>query len=239
MIGILVAACLDVTLYNVVLIYLSLFYIAQKKDSTSMFMVMLFWSSFFMLVEYLTSQFDVVNKNLEMKEMSDWLDLSMYNAFTFGDLEHFAFDKVLVLLLLWMRLQMHRYIKEVKPSHYDAAVAIMSEKSKVMDFIIDSTAIFVKIVFVCTLIGMMLVLMVQTVNVVNWIFLILLYVFLCVNFAVKQGESEKTKLKILQMFALIISYFCATMIILQTLFLLFMQMDKEQKWGLMAQFREE
>lgn len=121
MLGILVSACLNVTLYNIILIYMSLFYIAQHKDSTTMFCVMLFWSSFFMLIEYMTSQFDIVNSNPEMREMSEYLDLSPYNAFTFARLDRFSFDKVAVLILLWTRLQMHRYFEKIEDHEYDKA----------------------------------------------------------------------------------------------------------------------
>lgn len=122
MIGILVSACLNVTLYNIVLIYLSLLYISLRHESTPMFIGMLFWASFFLLMEYLTSQFELVKQSKEMREMSGYLDLSPYNAFTFDRLDQFSYDKVIILLLLWARLQLHRYLMEIKASDYEEIV---------------------------------------------------------------------------------------------------------------------
>jgi len=159
MLGILISACLNVTLYNIILIYMSLFYIAQHKDSTAMFCVILFWSSFFMLIEYLTGQFDIVNDNPEMREMSEYLDLSPFNSFTFQRLDRFSFDKVAVLLLLWTRLQMHRFLQGMQDADYLAATKLLQQKSKFLNFVISSAMVFNKILFVATLIGMMAMLM--------------------------------------------------------------------------------
>lgn len=105
-------------------------------------------------------------------------------------------------------------MKYVTPVHYNTASEILQKKSAVLNFIIDSSVVFEKIIFVLTLVGMLLLVTFLPVNIVNWIFLILLFVFLVINFAIKIGEKSASKTKMLNISALVLIIFSCLMIAL-------------------------
>jgi len=58
----------------------------------------------------------------------------------------------------------------------------------ILNFIIDSSVVIEKIIFIITLVSMLLLVTFMPVNIVNWIFLILLFVFLVISFSIRIGE---------------------------------------------------
>lgn len=218
MIGVLVSACLNVTLFNVILIYLSLFYMSMREDSVVMFNIMLAWSTTFFLLDYTLSQFNLKEKgDADLKLASTYLDLKHENNYSFYEIDQFSLDKVLIVLGLWTRLQLHRLLSKVSSADQDLINLRLKIKSPFLNFLIKSTFIIEKIIFVGVLAGMIGVLMFTSVNIVNWLLLILLLILLCLKFAVKV-EDEKQDQKGLRIFATAITLYCALMIILQTCF---------------------
>lgn len=103
MIGILVYSCWNVTLYNIILLYMCLFYMSMRQDNDLIYILILFWANAFFLADYLTSQFSIA-KSEEIAQVSEWMDISPDNTFNLNNLAIFSFDKVIILLILWLRL---------------------------------------------------------------------------------------------------------------------------------------
>jgi hypothetical protein len=93
-----------------------LFYLSMRKDKDWIYIVILFWAVAFFLADYLISQFAIA-KSADINSMADWMDISTLNNFDLTNLKIFAFDKVFIVLFLWVRLQLHRYMKHVTDVH--------------------------------------------------------------------------------------------------------------------------
>ena len=88
----------------------------------------------------------------------------------------------------------------------------------ILNFIIDSSVVIEKIIFIVTLVSMLLLVTFMPVNIVNWIFLILLFIFLVISFSIRIGEVSKFETKALDYSALALIIFSCLMIALQTIF---------------------
>ena len=103
MMGVLIQSCITVNLYNIILLYMCLFYLSMRKDKDWIYIVILFWAVAFFLADYLISQFSIA-RSVDINSMADWMDISTLNNFDLTNLKIFAFDKVFIVLFLWVRL---------------------------------------------------------------------------------------------------------------------------------------
>lgn len=144
---------------------------------------MLVWSSVYFLFDYFVSQMQILFIS-EEELVKSYLNIETENNYSFYEIKNFHLDKIVIVLVLWTRLQLHRFLVQISEEEEKEIEERISETSKMVRVLVQVFNLLERIIFVVVLVLMILFILFYPVNCLFGILLFFMMIIFLFKFSV-------------------------------------------------------